>query len=170
MYLGEHTNNFIKKNNIKLDKEIEELVYALNDTNILKTFYSCEGHFALGGNSFCHHNQKAQVCFYVEDIHKVTILCNEILEKVIFDELEVTVKQFAIPSEDSLEIQWELNYRPKKFWQIVPQDEGMYITVHPNWSEKKARDLLRQAFNKTIQVCKTGEWRNAKIDVSKVDN
>lgn len=158
--LGENTNEFLRryKHKERLDPEIESLVYALNDTGVLDTLYSCQGHFSLGGRSFCHHNQKAQVRFYVTNLPKAAALCDEILSNVLFDELDVTIFQCVVRGEDDFEIQWSLEYRPMRLWEMHPQDEGMYISMNANWTEEKIRNLLRRAFDKTIEICKAKRW------------
>jgi hypothetical protein len=153
---GESTNKYLRRRKKEeyLDPEIEDLVYALNDTGVVDTTYSCEGHFSLRPGSFCHHNQKAQVHFRVIDLAKAAKLCERILSKVIFDGIDVTVNQYVIRGEDDFDIEWSLEYRPVEYWEIQPQDEGVYVGINKGWTEQRARTLLRKAFDKTIAVCK----------------
>ncbi len=158
--LGESTNEFLLrcKNKKWLDPDIENLVYALNDTGVVDTNYSCQGHYSLNGRAFCHHNQKAQISFYVLDLRKASALMYEILSNVLFHELDINVIQYVIKGEDDFEIQWRLEYRPTRLWDMRPQDEGMYISMNSNWTEKKVRALLYKAFDKTIKICKERKW------------
>jgi len=151
---GETTNEYIRRQKKGwIDSEIENLVYALNDTGAVDTIYSCEGHFSLSSDTFCHHNQKAQVHFTVINLKKAAALCDDILSTVLLDDLDVTVHQYAVRGDEDFEIQWSLEYRPIGYWQICPQDQGVYVTVSKGWTEKKARSLLRKAFDQTIAVC-----------------
>jgi len=141
-----------------LDPEIKSLVLALNSTGVLKTMYSCEGHFSMSGSAFCHHNQKAQVAFYVDNLVAAAKRCNQILDEVIFEGLEVCVKQNVLRDEDGHEIQWSLEYRPIDLWEIKPQDGGVYICMNAKWTEKNVRKLLRRAFDATIKICEAKEY------------
>jgi len=143
-----------------LDLEIESLVYALNDTGAVNTIYSCEGHFHLGPGSFCHHNQKAQIRFNICDLQKASALCDDILSSVLLDDIDVTVQQYVVKGEDDFEIQWSLEYRSVGYWSVCPQDQGVYVAINNGWDENRARDLLRQAFDKTIDVCRKHQENN----------
>ncbi len=161
------TSGFLRKHRkeIPLDSEIEELVYALLDTAVVATTYSCEGHFTLAhSGAFCHHNQKAQVHFLVKDLPRAASLFDEVLRNVLVNALEVGVRQIPLTNggNEEVEVQWVLEYHPVNFWEIRPQDEGVFIGVNAKWSEKKARSLLRKAFKATIRICKKGTWREQK--------
>jgi hypothetical protein len=159
--LGEATNDYLRRQKKGwLDPEIESLVYALNDTGVVDTIYSCQGHFSLGPGSFCHHNQKAQIHFHVIDLEKASSLCEDILSTVLFDDLDVTVQQYVVKGEDDFEIQWSLEYRPIEYWCINPQDQGVYVAISERWNEKRVRGLLREAFDKTIEVCRKYQKSN----------
>jgi len=165
--LGEATNNYLRRQTKGwLDPEIESLVYALNDTGIVDTIYSCQGHFSLGPSSFCHHNQKAQIHFHVIDLEQASYLCEDILSTVLFDDLDVTVQQYVVKGEDDFEIQWSLEYRPIGYWCIKPQDQGVYVAISEQWNEKRARSLLREAFDKTIDVCRKHQQSNKRKRLS----
>ncbi len=140
---------------VKLEPEIEPLVRALNGTKVLETCYSCEGHFLLEGRVFCHHNQKAQVHFHPIDLGNVAKLCNQILNDVIYSELDVGVHQCVVPGENYHEIHWSLEYRPRDYWIVVPQVSNLHIKVNPKWTEEKVRALLRKAFDSTIHICES---------------
>ncbi len=161
------TSDYVTKHHIRMgiDPGIVDLVCALLDTGVVATTYSCEGHFNLQhGGAFCHHNQKAQVHFHVKNLALATALCHEILTAVVFDGLAVSVvvAQNKGAPDDELEIVWCLEYRPEGFWEMWPQDAGMYIGIAPGWSEQKVRKLLQKAFKATIKVCRKGQWRNVK--------
>lgn len=146
-----------------IEPEVVDLVCAMLDTGVLGTTYSCRGHFNLREkDGFCHHNQKAQIHFQVKDVAKAAALCNEILLKVLVDEIDIEVRQIAnrdFPDEP-VEVEWMLEFRPIGFWDMRPQDSGMLITVREGWTEEKARKLIAEAFAATIEICKNGEWKS----------
>jgi hypothetical protein len=101
------------------------------------------------------------VRFQVKDKTMAIALCHEILEAVVIDDLslQVVMSQNKGGPEDEIEIDWCLEYRPVGFWEMRPQDSGMYIQVGQGWTEMKARKLLARAFKQTIKVCRKGQWR-----------
>jgi hypothetical protein len=155
-----------------LEQEVVELVAALIDTGVVTTTYSCRGHFDLRGNSaFCHHNQKAQVHLQVKDLAKAAALCDEILREVQVEGIEVEVRQRVNhgPPDEPIEIDWMLEFRPRGFWDMRPQDTGMLITVADGWTDEKARRLIGEAFTATIEVCKNGRWKSGQDETSEVE-
>ena len=137
-----------------LDPEIHDLLLALNETGLVHLQWSCSSKYFAEQPGQCSRNEHAFVSFLVHYTVKANALIDEILETVLFDDLEVSIKKTSIVTPDEVEVQWRLEFRIFPPMQAEIDHEMTGTPVDDNSALITCRDRLREAFLMAAGVCR----------------
>lgn len=144
-----------------LDEEIEPLLRALYETELVRLNNSC-------ASKYFPHNQPdncnaeyAYIFFSVDDPARAMALCEEIISSAASDNLEAVCEQLAQywhnEAVDEVNVQWQLQFRP--FTRSDSPVPHSIAGIEEVSTDEMMRDAVSKAFDEGIKVCKFGRWK-----------